>query len=368
MPVVFLLFLLALIPVFTFAADGDAKAGNGPPPALVVTAPVESGQPAQPRTFVGNAEPRYTAAVAAEVDGLVEELSARRGDRVTKGAVVARLRPYRVQLLLEEARAALQEVEARIAKAEADVRRAQQLFQDKFISEEELQGRETELSALRQSAHRNRATVAILQDRLERMTIRAPFAGRVVAEATEAGQWLQEGDTVVELADLSVIHVMVPIPEQHLSQVAIGSEAQVEFDALPGRIYAGRVSAVVPRADLAARTFPLEVSVANPDGEILAGMLARVTFRRDLAVPSLLVPKDAYVPRPDGGGYVVKIADGQAAIVPVAVNAAAERQFAVTPVQGELAAGDRVVIRGNERLRPGQAVREASSTEGKPAP
>jgi len=333
-------------------------------PAPVVTAVVEQSRLRLPATFVGSVEPRYSAAVAAEVDGLVEELRARKGDRVAKGEALARLRAYPTELQLEEARAALAEVQARLAKAEADLQRARTLFTEKFISAEELQGRQTEHDALDQAVRRQKATVKVLVDRLSRMTIRAPFAGQVVMEATEVGQWLAEGDKVLELADLSLVKVMVPVPEQFLPRLAARSPAEVTFDALPGAVYNGTLTAIVPRGDTTARTFPVEVSVANPRGEILAGMLARITFRTGQEEQQLLVPKDAFVPHADGGGHVVVVREEKAVIVQVRVLAAADRHFAVRPVEGELAAGERVVTRGNERLRAGQPLREAAAGSG----
>ena len=361
MPALFALLLILLAPLSLHA---QPRPGGGPPAALVVTAPVEEGQPRIPTSLVGISEARYSTAVAAEVEGLVESLAVRRGRQVEQGAVLAQLRTYRTELALEEARAALGEVQSRIVKAQADRRRARELFDQNFISEEELQSRETEHDALQQSAQSRRAALRSLEDRLARMTIRAPFAGRIAFEATEVGQWVREGDEVVHLDDLSVVHVMVPVPEQHLSLISLGSHARVRFDALPGRDFSGKVSAIIPRADAAARTFPVQVEVANPHSEILGGMLARVSFTHELQQSALLVPKDAYVLRPDDEGFVVRVVEGKAEIVEVRILAAVADTFAVQVRNGRLEAGDRVVIRGNERLRSGQAVREAATNAG----
>jgi len=356
--------LLSLLAAPAPARAEERTAAPAVAPAPVVTAVVEQSRLRIPATFVGSAEPRFSAAVAAEVDGLVEELRTRKGARVAKGEVLARLRSYPTELQLEEARAALAEVQARLAKAEADLQRARALFTDKFISAEELQGRQTEHDALEQAVRRQSATVKVLVDRLSRMAIRAPFAGQVVLEATEVGQWLAEGDKVLELADLSLVKVMVPVPERFLPRLAAKAPAEVTFDALPGAVFNGTLTAIVPRGDPAARTFPVEVSVVNPRGEVLAGMLARVTFRAGQEEEQLLIPKDAFVPHADGGGHVVVVRDEKAVIVPVQVMAAAERHFAVRPIEGELAAGERVVTRGNERLRAGQPLREAAAGSG----
>jgi len=334
---------------------------TAPPPAVVVTAPVESGEVHVPLTLVGTAEPRYSAEVASEVEGVVTAVAARKGAVVKKGDVLVKVRTVSVELDLEEARGRLGEVEARIAKADADVKRAQRLFEQSFTSEEDLQRTQADLDALRQQARQVRAAVGRLEDRLTRMTIRAPFAGWVVAERTEVGAWVGEGTVVAELTDLSVIHAMVPVPEQELARIHLGMAVEVACDALPGTPFTGKVTAIVPRADPASRTFPVEVSVDNPAGRILAGMIARATFRHDGGTGIATIPKDAFVPQPGGGGYVVKVVDDAATIVPVQVLESQEERFAVEPLQGALTAGDRVVIRGNERLRPGQPVREATA-------
>jgi len=334
---------------------------KAPPAAVVVTAPVESGEVRVPLTLVGTAQPRYSAEVASEVDGVVTAVEARKGAVVKKGDVLVRLRTVPAELDLEEARGRLGEVEARIAKADADVKRAQRLFAQSFTSEEELQAAQANLDALRQQARQIRAAVGRLEDRLTRMTIRAPFAGWVVAERTEVGAWVGEGTVVAELTDLSVIHAMVPVPEQELARIHLGMAVEVACDALPGTTFTGKVTAIVPRADQASRAFPVEVSIDNPAGRILAGMIARATFRHDGATGIATIPKDAFVPQPGGGGYVVKVVDGAATIVPVQVLESQDERFAVEPLQGDLTAGDRVVIRGNERLRPGQPVTEAAA-------
>ncbi len=315
-----------------------------------------------PLTLVGTAQPRYVAAVAAEVSGRVESLAARKGDGVEKGGVLARQRTLPVELRLRESRARLSEVQSRIAKAKADVARAENLFAQKFTSEEELHARRTDLDTFIEQERRLLAAIRIVKDNLASMEIRAPFAGIVVEEKTEAGQWLDEGDTVVVLADLSVIHVMVPVPEQQIAHLVRGETVAVGIDALPGREFSGTITAIVPQADPGSRAFPVQVEVKNPDGVILSGMLARVTFYPITHSAALLVPKDALVPQPDGGGYVVKVADGKVAWVQVRILGTDKDRYAVVAIKNDLAAGDSIVIRGNERVRPGQSVREAAPT------
>ncbi len=367
MRAVFLLVLIFFSLAFLFPAAAQNKKDpgpQGPPPALVVTAPVVEERVQSPQTLIGTSEPRYQAAIAAEMEGLVTQLKVRKGEHVPKGAEIVTLRTLPAELELQESRSRLKEVQARIEKAESDLKRAEGLFAQKFISEEELQSRRTEVDALRRQAQQIQARIRIQKDRLQRMTVEAPFAGRVVEERTETGQWLSEGDPVVLLADLSVMHIMVPVPERRISGISVGDTAEVGFDALPGETFSGEVTAIVPRADTASRTFPVQISVKNPDNRIMSGMLSRVTFFTDIPDTALLLPKDAFVPQPGGGGHIVKVEEGQAILVPVNILGTHGDHYAVEPLgENGLSAGDRVVIRGNERLRPGQNIREAKRPE-----
>jgi multidrug efflux pump subunit AcrA (membrane-fusion protein) len=87
-------------------------------------------------------------------------------------------------------------------------------------------------------------------------------------------------------------------------------------------------------------------------------MLARATFHLGEPQTVLMIPKDALIPQPQGGGHIFKVAEGQARQIPVDILGAYGNRYAVKSVDGNLAAGDRVVVRGNERLRPGQPVTE----------
>ncbi len=119
--------------------------------------------------------------------------------------------------------------------------------------------------------------------------MKAPFSGVVVAERCEVGEWVGRGDPVSELASLHDLEVRVEVPERYFSQLERGAEATISFTSLAGLELIGEVSAIIPRANPQARTFPLKVRLANPEGRIGVGMLARVAF-----------PAGAVLPR-DGG-------------------------------------------------------------------
>jgi membrane fusion protein (multidrug efflux system) len=145
---------------------------------------------------------------------------------------------------------------------------------------------------------------------------------------------------------------MVPVPERYVPAIKKGDQAEVTFDALPGRTFKGAIDAVILRADEAARTFPVRIKISNPDGAIKPGMLGCATLPAGNLHRALLVPKDALVL--SGTRKTVFVVINQTArLVPVEIGAA---YGPLIEVKGDLKPGLEVVVRGNERLRPGQPV------------
>jgi RND family efflux transporter MFP subunit len=197
------------------------------------------------------------------------------------------------------------------------------------------------------------AEIARIDHDIERCTIRAPFAGSVVAAHTEIGEWISVGETVVELASMSDLEVRVEVPERYFHSMRVGGAASVIFDSIPGYEGTGTVDTIIPRADPQARTFPLKVALHDTNGTIGVGMLAQVSMPAGDTYKAIVVPKDAIVG--DGANqHVFRIGpDSTVERVPVQTG---EGLGDWIVIRGGIAAGEQVVTRGNERLFPGQPV------------
>lgn len=216
------------------------------------------------------------------------------------------------------------------------------------------------------------AIVEQLKDQFRKHTMIAPFDGYVVAEQTEVGQWVSRGDLVAEVIALDQVDVEAFVQEEHIPFVSVGNSARVEIPALHNQAFIGQVALIVPQADTRSRTFPVKVRLDNVLGKagplIKAGMLARVTLPTGARQNAFLVPKDAIVlggPKPmvyviDTAAAKPAEANGQtpapsSTVRPVTVElGVADGQW--IQIRGDVAAGQQVVVQGNERLRPGQPV------------
>lgn len=392
---------------------GTSIAQSGPAP--VVVAEVIQRDVAAEHLFVGTVLPSKRAVVGSAVDGRVLEFPVNDGDPVKAGDALAQLRTKTVELELgaavatlslrrheleelqngsrpEElaiAKATWQRNNAVYAYAKARLDRTQNLFTrgGSTTQEEFDQAVSTEQAAqqslleskakydlaiagprkeqIEQAEARmlvQQAEVDRLNDRLAKYTVRAPFDGYVVVEHTEVGAWLSQRDPVAEVISIDPVEINVAIPEAYISSISVGTSVSLRLEALEDKSLPAKVSRIVPQADVRARTFPVKIVVPNPGKNgthlLKAGMLTRVALNVGKARSAVLVPKDALVlGGPSPVVYVVTTDDKQRQIaqpIPVKIGIADGSLIEVT---GKLQPGQKVVVQGNERLRPGAAVR-----------
>jgi RND family efflux transporter MFP subunit len=223
-------------------------------------------------TLVGSAEPWLETVLASQEEGLVREMRVDEGDYVKKNQLLCEQDATQLKLRIQAARAALGEAEVMQAKARREWERQKRLFSIQSVAEKAYEDARFEAGASQKKAARLQADLHALEDQLTKKKIKAPVSGYVVKRHALVGQWLGEGEPVVTLAVLDPIRVIVPVPERYISSLKKGKSAQVSFDALQGRSFKGVIAAVIPRADAAARTFPVHIEIPNPDTGIKAKM------------------------------------------------------------------------------------------------
>src|SRR5690606_28098136 len=141
--------------------------------------------------------------------------------------------------------------------------------------------------------------VRLIEDRLEKFIIRAPFDGFVSVESTQQGEWIQTGDPIATIVQMDEVDVVANVPSEFAVRLNRGASVRVEFSQLPEELLTGVVTRIVPTADVSTRTYPVHVRMTNridADGPlVLGGMLARLDLPTGSLAKGLLVPKDALV-------------------------------------------------------------------------
>lgn len=325
--------------------------------AQTPTAPVRF-TPAISHTFQaevrlpGTVEARKSSIVASEVEGVVEEYPVRQGQRVEAGDVLARLRTRQLELEKQSLEAEVAETLARRKLAKRELERARELFEAEIVAQDELDAKQYEYDAWESRDLRLKADIERVQDNIERAVVTAPFDGVVLEERSQVGEWIGQGDPVVELLSLEQLEVNVDVPERYLNRFSVGARVPLSFEALDGRRAMGTVSAIIPQADPQARAFPVKLGFKNPGGA-LPGMLAEAVFPDGGLRTATVVPKDAVVLQGSQQNIFVITDESTVRPAPVRTGEAVGEWIAV---EGPVKPGDKVVTRGNERLRPNQAV------------
>jgi RND family efflux transporter MFP subunit len=323
---------------------------GGPPPAVVVTAPVGSGLMAEEQEFIGTVYFQETSLVASEVSGRVLEVHFEQGDRVRHGDKLATLDGVLKSKDLLSRRAQREEVLAELSRVQRELERMRRLYEQNTVAEQEYEKVKFLANALERRAESLAAEIARIQEEVRMLEVLAPFDGVVLTRLSNLGAWLSSGSPVAEVARDDVVDILVNVPVN----VALGLElGQVVHGRAADRELEGRVQAVVPRGDVGSRTFPVKVRLPNEHG-LLEGMEVRMYLPTGQRHEGLTVPRDAVVPSPMGP-VIFLVRDGQAKMIPVSVSAFA-RDTAGIEAQG-VESVEQVVVKGQERLRDGQPVR-----------
>jgi len=304
----------------------------------------------QSLSAVGSLRSDETIIVRPEIAGRVAQILFREGQHVAKGTVLVRLDDSVQRADLDKARANLV-----LSKSKLD--RALGLRQQGFVS-----GQATdEAENLYKVA---RADVELMEARVSKATITAPFAGTIGLRQVSIGDYVKEGQDIVNLESLDPLKVDFRVPEMALSQVKSGQTLQVTLDAIPDRAFDGHVYAINPLIDAGGRSIVIRAQVSNRDGKLRPGMFARVRLFTSEARDSAMVPEEAIFPVGDDK-YVWKVVDGKVSRQKVEIG---QRRDGRVEITSGLGGSDVVVTAGHLKVRDGMAVKVADTPGSAPQP
>ncbi|MDR7554808.1 MAG: efflux RND transporter periplasmic adaptor subunit [Armatimonadota bacterium] len=397
------------------SAAREAPQQQPRPVPLVRTATVVATRLVEQTTLPGEVRASAVVDVTARIPGRLGAILVEEGAVVAAGQLVARLDDPELEHAVRQAEAALdvqrarlaqlragarpQEVaqaeaavhqaEVALAQAERELARTQQLFADGLVARAavdraqtdvelaraRLRAAQEQLALVRQGprvedlqaqealVRQAEATLAQQRARLRELRITAPIGGVVTRVPVERGAVVSTQTVIATIATLRPVEVVVRLPETDLPRLRPGSRARVVADAVPGRVFEGRIARRAPALDPASRSVELVVEVLNRDLALRPGMFVRATVVFDER-DALMVPSDAIVRRGDAAVLFVMRS-------PTVVE---ERRVRIGYVDGSrseivdgLTAGEEVVVAGQQGLRDGMQVRTGPSRPQGPA-
>lgn len=323
-------------------APAGGKPGGAPPGGFAVgveTARVSASAFQDDVAAVGSLKSNESVVLRPEIAGRIAAIHLREGLPAARGTVL-------VALDASTQAAELRQAEANLALSQANYKRTEDLYQKKFVSERARDEAAANLKVLE-------AAVALAQAKLQKTQIRAPFAGIVGIRNVSVGDYVKEGQELINIEDISSLKVDFRLPESYLSRLQKGQGVEVTADAMPGQAFRGTLDAVDPLLDASGRAISLRARLANPELKLRPGMFVRVRLAFGGERPGLAVPEEALVPA-GNDNFVFKVADGKAQRVMVKLG---QRRGATVEIAEGLKAGDEVVSAGQLKLRDGVPVK-----------
>ncbi len=342
------LIISPILMLYAFAYGEDKKT-EGMPPAIVVVSEIVSGMVTPESEFVGTVYFQEVSDVASEVSGKVEEVSFEEGQRIDRGQPLVKLNSDLLEKTVQARVAGYEQVLSDLEKAHKDLSRAANLYKEELISEQTYDDRRFSVSNLEKKALSFRSEVEQFETELAMKTIRAPFEGIVINKHVDRGEWVSPGMAVASLAKDDELDIIADVPESIIGHVKQGVKVKVFAG---GTLFDGEVSFLVPRGNVSTRTFPVKIRAKNRHS-LVEGMEAKVTLPSGEKKKTLIVPRDAVI-NSFGNMVVYTVNDTNATMVPVGIVGYAGMNAGIS-AEG-LAEGMTVIIKGHERLRPGQPV------------
>lgn len=320
-------------------AGGGPRGGGGPArgaalPAVTIAA-VERSTVEKRIDAVGTSRAARSVTLIAEATGLVKEVRIKSGSKVAAGDVLLKIDDT-------EQLAALARLRAQYPIAKANSDRYAALFKEEAASRLEAEAAFNAYKAV--EADLKAAEFAVSQ-----RTIRAPFAGVIGLTPIESGDYIRAGELVTTIDDLTALIIEFTVPQESAADVKTGQAVSAMLASAQGARVAGAVSAIDSRVDALSRTLKIEATFDNSDGALLPGATYAVTTTNEgapaLALPGLAVQWDRT------GAYVWKLEEsGAASRIGVRII---QRRDETVIAEGDLKPGDRIIVEGADRVRPG---------------
>lgn len=306
-------------------------------------------------SLTGTLTAERSARLSPRVDGLVRTLQVDAGDRVKRGDPLLQLDADLAEHALRRMAAQAEQARAQLTEAQRLVTEARKLVGERHLPKTELERREAEMKLAQATFNAAQAGEREQAEVVRRHGLPAPFDGVIARRLTDVGEWVTRGTSVLELVATDRVRLDVQAPQEHFLSIREDAPVKVRV-AGEEALQNGQIVARVPVGESGARTFLVRIVIDSKDVPLLPGSSASALITLVGKKPALAAPKDALLRYPDGthSVFVVQQQNGKAV--------ARERRVEIGKSEDQveilegLRAGERVVVRGNESLRDGQAV------------
>ena len=318
--------------------EGGGQGGGEAPPMPVEVVVARADTVVDAIIATGQIEAMQSVELRPDIEGRISAIMVREGREVARGTPLFKVDDA-------ELKAEVDRAEAERDLARQSLTRTRELLGQKASSQSELERAEA-------TARSTEAQLQLLKVRLERTTVRAPFAGVVGQRFVSLGDYVTTADRLAAIQTVTPQRATFQVPERYADRLEVGQRVTFRVAALPGKEFGGRVDFVDPIVQLPGRTILVKAEVPNPRRELQTGMFIEVRLATAVRPDAVIIAEDAVLPL-QGASFVWVVTDGKAVRRQVELGV---RTPGFVEARSGVEPGEQVVVGGQERLSEGAAV------------
>jgi membrane fusion protein, multidrug efflux system len=281
-------------------------------------------------SYIGHLKPEARVTLSSEIAGTVRQVNFSAGQAVPQHAVILEFDTERLQI-----NKALKQSNYDLSLVE--YQREMNLYEKRITTA-------ANLASLKNRLETNRYQLKLADIELKNAVVRAPRAGVINEMTVEAGEYVGVAKKLAEIVIISPILAQINIPESDIRFARLSKTVDVRFDALPERLFSGRVRAISLEADLKTRSYVVDVEISNPKGDLLPGMLARVTMLKIAEENQILIPRHA-IQEEENSSFVYIVQQDRSVKRPIEIGLSIGDEVQIT---SGLSFGDLLVNTGQQ--------------------
>lgn len=319
-------------------------------PTTVVTVPIKIGSLQKQSIFVGSLNYKESSKIASQQKGIVDTVHFNVGDKIAKGQKLVSLNTDIMNKELEVKLAKLQEAKYQSQKIRNQLIRYKNLLDTQSIALQQYENLEFELKAKEAYILSLQADYDLSLEETNKMVITSPYSGVILDKLIGIGEWLGVGDPVALMVNTTKVEVIVYVPSNIMTYLELNQKVSLTIN---NKNYKGSITALIPKADVRTKTFPVHIHLSNQVG-FFDGMAVDVHLNTHGKVSGFIVPRDSIVYYQQKNTVFV-VRDNMAIAIPVNILSLQDKQAVVS---GAFLDSDLVVARGQDRLSHGAEVIE----------
>jgi membrane fusion protein, multidrug efflux system len=300
--------LLFMLPLINLACtDSKAAAPPAAAPILIKTAPVEVQEIAEPVRASGILSGKEEARLSFKIGGIIDRIYVNEGESVRGGQLLARLK-------LSEINAEVTKAQNGFEKAERDLRRVKNLFNDSVTTLEQMQDATTGVEVAKSS-------LTIAKFNQQYASIYAPSSGKVLKRFMEENELVGVGTPILQLSDAARGFVVrVGLADKDVVRLSTGDRAEISLDAYPDAVFEATVSEIAGTSSPQTGTFDVELKLAPTSKKLMSGLIATAVIAPSATSRLSLIPISAFMEGDKRRGFVYTVSEERAKKMPVAVG------------------------------------------------